>query len=78
MKIATVPRITTADRLAALEARADTHDQLFEPMAKRVQEIHELLLGAKAIIWFVGKVSAWVGGPGALAGAGWAVWRALH
>lgn len=78
MKLATVARPTTSQRLDSVEKRIDAHDELFEPMAKRVQEIHELLLGARAIIWFIGKVSAWVGGPSALAGAGYAVWRTLH
>ena len=53
------------DRIAALERRADEHDK----MADQVKEIHELLFGAKAILWFVTKLSAWCGGVVAM-GAG--------
>ncbi|WKA31617.1 hypothetical protein [Bradyrhizobium roseum] len=78
MKLATDRPTTQSARIYALEqARATDNDRL-EKIEKTVSEIRELLLGAKAIIWFVGKIVAWVGGPSAIAGAGYAVWRVLH
>jgi hypothetical protein len=46
-------------------------------MEGQLKEIHDLLFGAKAILWFIGKVLAWVGGPSAIAGFGYMAWRSF-
>jgi len=65
-------RQTTADRLAALEKRADGHDSRAEahekkiaPMVDQVGEMYELLRKWRNINWFIVKLSA-----GATAGLG--------
>ena len=78
MKLAADRPTTQSARIYALEqARATDNDRL-EKIEKKLGEIYELLIGARSIAWFTGKVIAWVGGPSAIAGAGYAVWRALH
>lgn len=61
-RLAQVPRLSTADRLAALEQRADGHDG----MAAQVKEMHDFFSKAKLIIgavnWFTVKLIAIVGG----------------
>ena len=78
MKLAGERPTTQSARIYALEQARQSDYERLEKIEKHVGEIRELLLGAKAILWFVGKISAWIGGPSALAGAGYAVWRVLH
>lgn len=49
---------THAERLAALEKRAEAHDK----MAEQFDEIYEAWGKLKTINWFVVKVLAWIGG----------------
>jgi hypothetical protein len=65
------PQLTTIGRILELERRVDEHDE----MKKQLKEIHELLFGAKAILWFLGKVSAWVAGAGAIIVTGITIWK---
>ena len=53
---------TTTERLAALERRADGHDQIIPPMALQVAEMYEWLTRLKTINWFLVKVSVGVFG----------------
>lgn len=62
MSVARIPRLTTTDRVAALEQRADGHDRLIEPMARQMAEMYDAWTRAKTINWFVVKLGAWVGG----------------
>lgn len=78
MKLAGDRPTTQSARIYALEQARQGDNERLEKIEKKIGEIHELLLGARAIAWFTGKVVAWVGGPSAIAGAGYAVWRALH
>lgn len=65
-KVTHMPRLTTADRLTALEGRADAHDIV----AKQVGEMYEVFDKGKTILgamnWFwvkiVGGVFAALGG----------------
>lgn len=61
-----------ADRLASLEERADSHDELhatkIAPMVDQVGEMYELLTRWRNINWFFVKIGAYVGGAlGAIA-----------
>ena len=72
MTVTRMQRGGIADRLAALESRADGHDRLhaekIEPMVDQVGEIYKLMTKWRTINWFVVKVGAWVGGAlGAIA-----------
>lgn len=57
-RIAAVPRLTTTERLAALEQRADNHDKIVD----QVGEMYDFFTKAKTINWFVVKLFAWIGG----------------
>jgi hypothetical protein len=63
--------VSDRERISELERRVDEHDG----MKQQVQEMHDLLFGARAILWFIGKVLAWIGGPSAIAAVGYAAWR---
>ena len=78
MKLAHERPTTQSARIYALEQARHGDNERLEKIEKTVGEIRELLVGARAIIWATGKVVAFVGGPTAIAGAGYAVWRLLH
>lgn len=56
--------MSAGERLSVLERRVDEHDE----MKTMVKEMHDLLFGAKAILWFLTKASAWTGGGVTIAG----------
>ena len=65
MTVTRMQRVSIADRLAALETRADGHDKLhveqIAPMVGQVGEIYGLLTKWRNINWFVVKVGVWIG-----------------
>ena len=65
MTVTSMQRRGIADRLAALESRADGHDRLhaekIAPMVDQVDEIYGLLKKWRNINWFVVKVGVWIG-----------------
>lgn len=64
MSLAQVQRrpATTAERLAALERRADGHDTVLKPMAEQLAELFEFFTKLKTINWFIVKTAAISGG----------------
>jgi len=66
------------ERIAALETRLDALDKVLEATAAQVKEIHGLLLGARAILWSVGRTLAWVGGPSVFGLISYTIWRIFH
>jgi hypothetical protein len=66
------PRLVSdRERIAALERRVDEHDE----MKTQVKEIHDMLSAGRAILWFIGKISAWVGGTGGTIVIGITIWK---
>lgn len=73
------PRAATQlGRIETIERRLDYVDEALEPMQTQLKEIHDLLFGAKAILWFLTKVCGWTGGGVAVAGTIVLIWKALH
>ncbi|MCK1501514.1 hypothetical protein [Bradyrhizobium sp. 188] len=74
MSVARISRLTTTDRIAALEQRADAHDK----MAQQVQELYDLYTTARTILgamnWFWLKFAAFVGGGLGLVAVGSTIW----
>jgi nitrate/nitrite-specific signal transduction histidine kinase len=68
MTVTPMQRRGIADRLVALESRADGHDRLhaekISPMVDQVDELYKLLTKWRNINWFLVKVVGW--GAGAL------------
>jgi hypothetical protein len=56
------------DRISVLETKVGA-------IETKVDEIHQLLFGAKAILWFVTKVGGVAGGLAALAASTIAIWK---
>lgn len=77
MKLAHDRPTTQSARIYALEQAREADNKRLVKIEETVGDIHELLLGAKAILWFIGKVVAWVGGPSAICGAAFMAWRYL-
>jgi hypothetical protein len=75
MRLATSRPTTQSERIYALEEGRKADAERLGKMETQLKEIHDLLFGARAIIWFVGKVLAWVGGPSAIAGAAFVAWK---
>lgn len=62
MTVTRMARAGAHERIAALEKRADAHDQVIPPMATQVAEMYELLTKWRNINWFLVKVFAVIGG----------------
>ena len=65
-------RTSIGDRVAALEKRAEMHEDTFKPVAAQVKEMYEAFDTAKKVLgalnWLWVKVAAWCfGAIGALA-----------
>ncbi len=75
MRLAVSRPTTQSERIYALEEARKADGERLGTMETQLKEIHDLLFGAKAILWFLGKVLAWVGGPSAIAGAVYVAWR---
>lgn len=70
--------VSDRERITVLEGRSDAHDvalMALGPMQTQLKDIHDMLIAGRAILWLLGKVSAWVGGPSVIAGVGYAAWR---
>lgn len=77
MKLVAERPTSQSARIYALEQARESDNARLVKIEATVIDIRELLLGAKWIVWFIGKIAAWVGGPSAIAGAAYFAWRSL-
>ena len=72
------PRLNHGERITALEHRQNDADKRLERMEPLLTEIHQLLTGAKAVLWVAAKVGGWITLCCTVIGAGVAIYKVFH
>lgn len=71
-------RLTTVEgRVDQHQTRLDRHEKMFEPAVAKIDEIHQILVAARALAWLVRRIVVWGGGPGAVGALAYAAWKVI-